>query len=171
MASFDFEKIQTSLLDYLVSKGIHAVAAWEEGSDCDHPVVLVSMESCQVDSAGMGDYLGELENQETGLFEEVYGLRCFLTLGLDVYAPPGGGEKPLQTAVGALLSALGESDHAVMQVREFRTGTTLYDVESGRLSKKVEMKNTLYLYYMEGSDEPFLDFDLRGEVTNARNHL
>lgn len=164
MSNLDMQKINQCVTQYLESKGVHAVEGWEEGTDCDHCVVVVTMKSCQVDSAGMGDYLGEREDPETGRVDEVYGHRCFLTLGLDVFAPPGGGEKSLQDGVNGLLSALGNRDNTVLQVREFSSGATQYDVDSGRLSKNVEMKSTIYLYYIHGSDEPFIDFILTGEV-------
>ncbi len=170
MKTVDFEQVQKCLVDYLNHAGVHAVPAWEAGVDCDHSVVVVSIAGCKVDSAGMGNYLGEFLDPETGVAEEVYGLRCFLTLGLDVYAPAGGGEASLQKAVSGLLTAMSDRGDQVLQIREFSAGGTLYDVDSGRLTKKVDMKSSLYLYQVEGSGEPFIDFELRGEVKYASSH-
>lgn len=75
------------MADYLESRGVAAVTAWpmvprREGG----PVAVVSLRGCRAECSGFQDYLGERFNEDTGLWEEVFGKKTELTFGLDLYA-------------------------------------------------------------------------------------
>lgn len=161
----DFSKISPSLTAYLQEKEIHAVDAWGEKMDCCHGVVVVSLEQCQVDSAGMGDYLGQMVVDEDSV--ELYGKRCMVSFGLNIFAPPRGGEQVIQTCLNQVLTALSQTEGSGFRMREFSAEASGLDTVTGLLKRKVTIQSQIYLYYEQGSGEPFMDFNIKGVLSNA----
>lgn len=85
--STGIDQLCRTMADYLESRGVAAVTAWpmvprREGG----PVAVVSLRGCRAECSGFQDYLGERFNEDTGLWEEVFGKKTELTFGLDLYA-------------------------------------------------------------------------------------
>lgn len=160
----DLSKISCYFTEYLTGAGVHAVDAWEGKAHCDHAVVVVSLGECQVDASGMGDYLGEMEREE-GL-TEIYGKRCAATLGLTFYAPVKGGEKGIQAMVSKVLSLMSEPEMP-FRMGSFSAGVSSVDGETGLLKREVSVRTQVYLYYLEGCTEWFMDIDIKGELKDA----
>lgn len=160
----NFEKISYYLTESLCEAGVHAVDAWEGKRSCDHGIVVVSLGECAVESSGMGDYLGQKEID--GVLEEVYGKRCCVTLGLCFYAPPQGGEKMIQEELNRVLGVLSEKERT-FRMASFIAGVTGLDSVTGLLKREVSVKTHVYLSYLEGSEEMFMDFNIKGVLNNA----
>ena len=96
--SAGLEHIRQAMADYLNGQGVNAMTAWPAAprEEREEPVVAVSLRGCQVGPSGFQDYLGERYDESTGRWEERYGKKARLTLGLDIYAP----EKVLQWIIG-----------------------------------------------------------------------
>ncbi len=163
--SAGMEQIRRTVADYLVSQGVAAVTAWpmsprkEEG-----PVVVVSLRGCQAQSAGFQDYLGERLNEQKGLWEDVYGKKAKITLGLDIYAGEREDGQAVQQAFDQLAGALILGEPEGLRVEEFSCGQTQYDGESRRLKRPVQAVCTAYLSASVSSGGEFVDFELRGVV-------
>ena len=152
------------MTEYLVQQGVNAVTAWpgQERKYLNEPVVVVSLRGCQAGPAGFQDYLGERFNEETGLWEELYGRKATLTFGLDLYATPESGGADLQQAFHRLAQALTAGSPEGLQVQEFSCGETEYD-EKARLNRRMaQAVCTAYLYAVAQTGDEFLDFELRG---------
>ena len=89
------EQIRQTMADYLCQQGVPAVTAWPAAprQEWTEPVVVVSVRGCRAGSASFQDYLGERYDERSGRWEERYGKRAQLTLGLDIYARRGGPER------------------------------------------------------------------------------
>ena len=150
--SVGLEQVREEMARYLREKGVRARTAWppERPRELDRPEVLVSLRGCRMGPGGFQDYLGERYNPETGRWEERFGRRAELTLGLDLYVPLRLG--------GALLEGGPEG----LNVQEFSCGETGWD-ESGRLLRRgVQAVCGCWVCAWGETDGVFLDFELRG---------
>ena len=162
--STGLERIRERMTDYLTARGVAVVTAWPEGGrqELDGPVVVVSLRGCQAGPAGFQNYLGERYNEETGLWEELYGRKATLTFGLDLYAPVRGDGADLQQAFDTLAAALAEDGPEGLTVKEFSCGESQYD-GAARLRKRTALAVCeAYLYAVARGGELFTDFELRG---------
>lgn len=162
--SVGLEAIRERMAGYLTGKGVVADAAWpgEDRMCRDEPVVAVSLKSCQVGPAGFQDYLGERYNEETGLWEELYGRRAKLIFGLNLYAPAGGDGARLQTAFDILAAALAQGGPEGLAVEEFSCGETVFDGKARLLMRPAQAVCAAYLYAVAQPGGIFTDFELRG---------
>ena len=163
--SAGMEQLCRAMADYLTSCGMPAATACpsslrrEEG-----PVAVVSLRGCQAESAGFQDYLGERLNEETGLWEEVFGKKARITFGLDLYASEKGDGRQLRQAFDLLAQALILGGPEGLRVEEFSCGQTEYDEESRRLWRPVQAVCAVYLRAAAQPSGEFVDFELRGVV-------
>ena len=152
------------MADYLNSRGVPAVTAWpmEARRELKRAVAVVSLRGCGVEPSGLRNYLGDRYDRETGRWEERYGRKARITLGLDLYAPEKGDGATLQAAFDALAEALLLGEPEGLTVEEFSCGQTLRDGESRRLKRPVEAVCTAWLSAVQHLDGGFTDFELRG---------
>lgn len=162
--STGLENLRNRLADYLLEQGVNARTAWPEGErlEVEQPVVVVSLRGCQSGPAGFQDYLGERYNEETGLWEELYGRKAELTFGLDLYAPARCGEGEMQDAFDGLAAALTLGAPDGMAVMEYSCGETEYDSRARLRKRTVQAVCGAYLCAVAQPGEAFLDFELRG---------
>ncbi len=169
MVEVDFGQISAYMLTYLQERGVHAVAAWKESRHCEHCVTVVSLRGFSLDSPGLGDYLGEIALGETRA--EVFGKRCRLRFGMDLYALVRQGETAVERELDLLMTALSERSGGGFSLEQFSVGESEFDKENGRLRRKVEMECLLYLYNVEGFTEPLFDlnFKIEGVLKNGNS--
>ena len=164
--SVGLQAIREQMAQYLNSQGVPAFAAWpgEERLGREKPVVVVSLRSCRAGPAGFQDYLGERYDQETGQWQELYGRRCELTFGLDLYAPAQAEGEALQAAFDTLADALNRGGPAGLSLAEFSCGETVYDKQARLLRRPAQAVCQAYLHAVTRPGGLFVDFELRGEV-------
>lgn len=159
--------IRERLAVYLTAQGVDAVTAWPEGRrpELKKAAAVVSLRGCQAGPSGFQNYLGEQYNQETGLWEEIYGHSAKLIFGLDLYAPAERGGAALQSAFDALAAALAQGGPEGLSLEEFSCGETEYD-KSGRLLKRaVQAVYRTCLRAAGPAGGLFTDFELKGVMT------
>lgn len=156
--------IRERMVQYLAARGVEAAAAWPEGRrpELRKPVTAVSLRECKAGPAGFQNYLGERYNEETGMWEELYGRSASLTFGLDLYAPAEGGGAALQAAFDALAEALAQGGPEGLSVEEFSCGETEYDKNGRLLKRTAQAVCRAYLCTAEGAGDIFVEFELRG---------
>lgn len=152
------------MADYLNSRGVPAVTAWAgtPRKEQEAALAVVSLRGCKVEPAGLQNYLGDRLDGETGRWEERYGRKARVTLGLDLYAPEKGDGAVLQAAFDALAQALLLGEPEGLAVEEFSCGQTVRDGESRRLKRPAEAVCTAWLSTVSHVGGGFTDFELRG---------
>lgn len=162
MKGLDTLREQTA--QYLRAAGLDAVAAWNNSDRLRRkkPVIAVSLRGVQGGPAGLADYLGETRDEQSGRWEELYGIRAKLTLGLDIYAPEDAGEAGCAAAFGALSELLSDGRPAGMRVQELSCGETAFVREMGLLRCPVRMTCQVFLCAKRADDGTFTDFEVRG---------
>ncbi len=159
--------VRERMAAYLAGHGVEVLTAWteEKRPALEKAAVVVSLRGCQAGPAGFQNYLGERYNEETGLWEEIYGRNARLTFGLDLYVPAEQGGQALQSAFDALAGALAQGGPEGLNVEEFSCGETGYD-KSGRLLKRsAQAVCRAVLRVTEQDGGSFTDFELRGVMT------
>lgn len=161
------ETIRERMAEYLNGQGVEARTAWPEGErkQPDGPVVLVSLRACKVGAGGFQDYLGERYNEETGLWEELYGRKAELTFGLDLYAPARGDGADLQAAFDRLAAALTRGGPEGLAAKGFSCGETEYDSRARLCKRGAQAVYTAWLCAAPQPGQAFVDFELRGGLT------
>lgn len=159
------EQLREGVAEYLCGQGVDAVAAWdgEERVRRKMPVVAVSLRGVQGGPAGLADYLGERLDPDSGKWEELYGKRGKLTLGLDIYAPGDAGEAGCAAAFAKLSEALAGGKPAGLDVEELSCGETAFDKAAGLFRCPAQMTCRVFLYARRTEDGVFSDFEVRGK--------
>ena len=162
----DFQAVREQMAAFLRQQGVDAVCAYpeERRNRRSGPVAAVSLRACQGGPGGFRDYLGERYDQETGLWQELYGRRAQVTFGLDLYAPEEGDGVALQQALDALTQALAQGGPGGLAVQEVSCGETTYDTRQRLVKKTVQAVCQAYLHAVTRPGGLFVDFELRGEV-------
>ena len=162
--SVGLEQVREEMARYLREKGVRARTAWppERPRELDRPEVLVSLRGCRMGPGGFQDYLGERYDERSGRWEERYGKRAQLTLGLDIYAPEREDGEAVQSAFDALAGVLVLGGPEGLDLQEFSCGQTAWDGESRRLKRPVEAVCTAWLCAVTDAGGVFVDFELRG---------
>jgi hypothetical protein len=158
--------VVNAVVTALGAAGLSAGCAWPKtpvtpGSG----FVRVGVERVEEISGGLARYLGVENDAQTGE-HEVYGLRCTLTLQLDVYAPLSETNAAMRclelfdTAAGAVSGIAG------LHVSELRCGAPAPDRETGmfRLNGAAVCSALLLSASGDGDSGTFTDFVLRGEL-------
>lgn len=164
--STGLENIRQSMADYLGGRGVPAITAWPASprEEREEPVVVVSFRGCSMEPGGFQNYLGERFDESAGRWEERYGRKARVTLGLDIYAPERGGGEMVQRAFDALAEALLLGEPEGISLEELSCGQTVRDGESRRLKRPVEAVCTMWLSAAADAGGAFVDFELRGVV-------
>lgn len=157
-------ELPTALCEWLSERDIPALTGWTgmERGKMDAPAVLVTVREFDARSAGFEDYLGEAYNEEKGTWEELYGKKAEVTLGLDLYAPERASEQSLQTLLERLICLLTLEAPDGLQVGKITCGQTGWDENQRRLKREVSAQCTLWLRAVCTEGTEFLDFELRG---------
>lgn len=151
------------MISYLQEQGFPAVEAWALNQDKRDCVLVLSLESCQIAEAGLGDYLGTMEDVE------IFGKRCTAEIGIEFYAIPKAGEKKIQQMLDGIISTLTMEEGIGFALREFSASGTSLDSGTGRLKRKASMKSQMYLYYGEHAGEPVIDFNIKGVLGHGND--
>ena len=160
------EQLREEVAEYLREAGVDAVTAWssENRTRRNKPVTVVSLREVQGGPAGLADYLGEWLDPETGKWEELYGKRAKLVLGLDLYAPESAGEAGCAAAFAKLSEALTGGRPAGLAVEELSCGGTAFVREQGLFRCPAQMTCRVFLYAKLIEDGVFTDFEVRGSL-------
>ena len=148
------------------------VSAKEKYSGADvrevtRPVVFAGVSGAKAEAAGLGHYLGTKTRSDLTT-TELYGLRCEVTLALDIYAPA-----QLEHCESACAQVFDEALFALGMVE----GITILEASLGE--GNVQAKGGLYMcpcrvkamaYLVAESDDgaEFTDFVLKGALKNER---
>ena len=124
--------------------------------------MVVTVREYEADSGGFFYYLGERYNEDTAAWEECYGRKLSLSLGLDIYWPETGGEKESQQLLEKLVQVLTLESPEGLGVEQVTCGETLWEEKKRLLKREVTAKCTAWLVAQAGTDGEFLDFELRG---------
>ena len=159
------DRIREQMAEYLNGCGVAATAAWpaEARLRREGAVAAVTLRALQAEASGFQCYLGERFNRESGQWEELYGKKARLTLGLDLYALPQAGEGALQSALDDLALACTTGGPGGLSFLEFSSGETVYDGAERLLRKPAQAVYAVYLYAAAEPGGAFLDFEIRGE--------
>ena len=156
--------LPAALAQWLSERGIPARTGWT-GTPCSGltaPTAVVTVRGFAADCGGFADYLGERYDEEKSRWEEVYGKKVQLTLGLDLYAPERSSEGEMQALLEQIVRVLTLECPEGMQVGEFTCAETKWDEGQRKLKREVSLKCTLWLQAVMDEYGEFLDFELRG---------
>lgn len=149
---------------WLNERGIPAAEGWTgQPRPCaEEPVVVVTVQEYTAATAGFEHYLGERYNEETANWEELYGRKVELTLGLDLYAPEREKEAALQDLAQRLAGILTLETPEGLQVGKITCGKTEWDEQQRRLKREMSASCMAWLRAACAEGAEFLDFELRG---------
>lgn len=158
------DNIRARMVQFLRKGGINAVTAW--GADLRKKVngvlVTVCLKQYQGGPAGFQDYLGEQLNLESGRWEDLYGKKIQILLGLDLYAPPSMGETAICSTFDRIAELLRAEGPDGLHVLELSTGATSYDHALALCHASAEARCQAFLYAVSDQEGTFLDFEIRG---------
>lgn len=131
------------------------------------PIVTVGLKAGSTVSCGFAEYLGMKYDPKSDTYNELYGKKLDVALGLSFWSPKTesyGHEKCLLlfSQVADALKSLPES----LKVRELSCGETNYDTTAEMFRCDAELKLSAYLTAESTDDSQFLDFKLKGVLTN-----
>ena len=159
------EQITAAVTAWLKERGVEAVDGWSarERRAMSGPTVVVTVRSCEAGQGGFAHYLGERYSQENARWEELYGRRLEVELGLDLYAPEGTGQGEMQEMLEKLMQALTLESPEGLRLEKLCCGELGWDEKQRRLRQKVTAKYLAWLRAAAAEDESeFLEFELRG---------
>ena len=161
----ELETIIGCVRDSLVNGGVSAVIVQNPPGNKKrhtHPIVTVGLKAGAL-SVGSVEYLGEDRFSR----REIYGRRMELTLGLGLWVPKDS-ESSHETCLelfSQIVGALGELPESV-RVKELVCGETVFDPSADMFRSDGELKISAYLIAEKEDDGVFLDFKLKGVITN-----
>jgi len=160
------EELQGQLTAFLNQRGMQAMASWpqERRQDKEGPVILVSLERLDCGPAAMQDYLGQVLDEKTGMWQEMYGRRATMTFALDVLAVPGVGAQACRTVFGQMMRAFQREKPVGLSVRELTGQEPEYDEKEGLIRLRCHLECSGWLCAVGDEAGTFLDFALRGDV-------
>lgn len=163
----ELNAICRAVAGHLNARGIRAVTAWDDRARTDSGagVVAVSVRRCTERGAGLWDYLGERYDETAQRWEELYGRRLELTLGLDLYARgEENGGAACEAAFDKLVTAL-DGAGGWLKRKELRRGETAYREEEDRFCCKAEADCLVFLTAAADESGVFRDFTVRGNIS------
>ena len=124
---------------WLKERGLPARSGWSgrEREELKFPIALVTLRRCDAVSGGFQEYLGEVYNEDTGAWEEFYGKKLELELGLDLYAPEGEAGEALQGLAEKLVQALTLENPDGLRVGEITCGGIAWDKDQRCLKQEI----------------------------------
>lgn len=131
------------------------------------PIVTVGLKAGEAVSCGFAEYLGTRYDTVSGILNELYGKKIEISLGLSLWSPnleQFGHEMCLKlfSQVTDALNCLPEA----LKVRELSCGETDYDDTAEMFRCDAELKLSAFLTAENRDDSQFLDFKLKGVLTN-----
>lgn len=157
------EKIREAVTTFLSERNINAMAAWPAATRerLTEPVAVVSVKQCRNENAGFRNYLGRRFNEESNGWEELYGRKLLLTLGIDIYTPAALGGGACQSMFATLTEAFQE-EPAGIKISGFSRGETAFQEGVGLFYCPTELECLAYLYVVADEEGEFLDFEVKG---------
>lgn len=137
----------------------------EEKKRYRRPLVLLSLKEIKTSKVGFQNYLGERFSTEEKSWEEVYGQGDLLRLGLDIYSPREGGEELGQAVIDSLALTLTKETLCGLSLCGLSWKEAFYDPNSDMLKRSGEAKYEGMLYTVEGAEDSFLTFEVKGGMT------
>ena len=156
--------ISAAVCRWLTERGIPAREGWS-GQARNAPgeaFVLVSVREYAACNAGFEHYLGERYNEETAAWEELYGRKVELTLGMDLYARERENEGALQELAQKVAGALTLETPEGLQIGRITCGETQWSEKQRCLKREMSAACTAWLRAVCSEGGEFLDFELRG---------
>lgn len=166
----ELDTVIGAVCEALIDGGVPAVISQNPfgGKKRHHdPIVTVGFKAGSVISCGFKEYLGMRYDSDTDTESEVYGKRIDLTLGLSLWSPKTSdhGHEKCLTLFSQTADALGSLPEA-LKVRELSCGETVYDHTAEMFRCDAELKLSAFLTAETADDSQFLDFKLKGVITN-----
>ena len=160
------DELQERLATFLNEHGVPAMASWPEGRrrDGEEPIVLVSLDKLDCGPAAMQDYLGQMLDEESGMWLELYGRKAKMSFVLDVLARPGVGMQACRTVFDGILRVFQREKPAGMSVSQLKGEEPEYDEKEGLLRLRCRLECVGWLYTAGDEAGTFLDFTLKGDV-------
>ena len=160
----EYGGIVRAVTAWLNEREIPARGGWSEEERIaeDRPIVMVSVKSYAAAHGGFENYLGERYDTDTAAWEEVYGKRVELELGLDLYAEETCGQEWFQETAQELIRVLTLETPAGLRVDEIRCGEIRWDEKLRCLKQEITARCTAWLVAVRREGTEFLDFELRG---------
>ena len=159
--------VRDAVIARLTAAGLSAGAAWPHGAvPAEEGIVRVGVLRAENRSGGFGRYLG-LHSDPVRGETEVYGLRCEMTLSLDIYVPLSEADAAgdCLAIFDTAMDCLGSGETG-MQLRALRCGAPEPDRDSRMMHLRGEADGSalLVLEGSAGETAAFQDFVLRGEL-------
>lgn len=160
------EELQGQLAAFLNQRGMQAMVSWpkERRQNKEGPIILVSLEKLDCGPAAMQDYLGEILDEKTGMWQELYGRRARMTFVLDVLAAPGVGVQACRAVFEQMLQAFQREKPVGLSIRELTGQEPEYDEKEGLIRLRCHLECSGWLCAVADETGTFLDFTLRGDV-------
>lgn len=162
----NLDEMQAALADFLSERGVEAIASWpeERRTHRNRPVTLISLEEVDCGPAAMQDYLGQMLDEESGMWKDVYGRRATMTFVLDVLAPACVGARKCRSVFADIFRIFQMEKPTHLSVRELTGGEPEYDEKEGLLRLRCRLECSGWLYAAGEEAAGFLEFALRGDV-------
>ena len=156
--------IPAAVADFLTGRGIPARTGWsgEERLPVGAPLVLVTLRGYETGHGGFAHYLGERYNEDTAAWEECYGRRAEVELGLDLVAPEKCSQEELGRLMEQLAGTLAVEAPEGLQVKGLTCSSPEWDGKQRCLRQQVSAVCTAWLLALSREEGEFLDFELRG---------
>lgn len=158
------EQLTDRILKALQDAGIAAVRAIPDRvmPRLKGPVTAVATQKAEAVQPGFFQYLGVIQDPETGE-QELYGRRLTATVLLDTVSPPAKGAAECAGQVERLSQALLTGIEGV-QIRTMQTEGCRFDPASGCFRQSLQVEVQAWLYAVQLSeDQLFTDFTLKGD--------
>lgn len=125
------------------------------------PVVCVGVKQAAGSAAGFFDYLGTIDDPQTGL-RELYGRRVDCAVQLEIVSPMDGGAQAAEDAASEVMQAAGALKR--VRVGAVTLGQVRCDGENAVFRCPVTVELSAYFYAVEADDgETLTDFILKGD--------
>ena len=156
--------IPAAVAAFLTEHGVPARIGWSgtERLPLTAPLVLVTLRSYETAHGGFAHYLGERYNEDTAAWEECYGRKAEVELGLDLVAPETCDQESLNRLMEQLAGVLAVEAPEGLQVNTITCGAPGWDEQGRCLRQQVTAGCTAWLLALRREERAFLDFELRG---------
>lgn len=163
----ELDGLPQALAAHLTERGVPARVSWpgDRRTGPEQAVVLVDLEQVKCSGAGLAGYLGQRLEEQTGMWEEVYGRRAELTFSLDICASPQAGAGACRELFARTAEALGSGRVLGLGVKSLTGGEPGSDSKEGLLKLEARLVCEGWLCAgPERREDAFLDFTLRGDM-------
>lgn len=131
------------------------------------PIITVGLKAGSAVTCGFAEYLGVRFDENQGTYNELYGKKIDISLSLSLWSPKSEsyGHETCLTLFSQVADALKSLPEA-LKVKELACGETDYDVSAEMFRCDAELKISAFLTAESQDDSQFLDFKLKGVLTN-----